>query len=291
MVAETVDTAEPTADSAAAAQQAPPEVTQPETDAAPAPQTEPQGTSPETVQAEAPAPPDLNALLADLPDEDFAKLDRVSRHGESIRRTSESEAQRRQREADAQWLAQDEYLGDLTKAIALDDDGNPALDRDSARSITTRMAQASLRGAVGELGALLDAEVPPDFALTREESGRLAEAVSEFRGDAGKAYGVVREWVGLIKRAAVEQATPELRKALEKDIRAELASDQKAADLESADAERTEAPRPTRTIGGSAGNPWTSQQQIHNAHAKGEISTDQFLELVTGGGFHDLPQQ
>lgn len=261
---------------------------------APAPETEEQ-TAPETEPAAPPAPPepqppspeDLQRYIDDLPDEDFERLGRVARHGESQRRRAESEAQRRAQERDREWMARDGYVNDLANVVGTDDDGNVTYDRDGAGTIADRMWQTTVRAGVGTLARLIDNRLPEGFTLTAAEERQMREAFDSFAANIEDGEQVLEAYLNRFERAAVDRAKPDLRKEIEAEVRADLESRARSEELKQAD-ERGRTQQPTRVEGGP-GTQWSTQQAIDTAHVAGQISTEQYRQLMVDGTYYGLP--
>ena len=243
--------------------------------------------APETVPA-APAPPDLNTLLRDLPDEEFEKLDRVSRRTEAARRQADAQARRQQAVANTEWVASGEFVSDLHKAIEIDDAGNPRLNTQQITPTIGKLNSAIAHLVMSQLGNVIGEKIPADYALPLADLNRLEEAKTAFSTDPRNVAPLANEWIAIRERLAVEAAKPQLRKDIEKEVRAEFEARAKTAATRAADEARATQPAPTRVAGGP-GRSWSSQVEISTAHANGELTTAEVRELRASGVFNSLP--
>lgn len=262
-------------------QLAPDPVATPATEAPP--ETDPAAT-PET-----PAP-DYNKLLADLPDEEFEKLDRVSRKAESARRQAEAQTRRQQAVESSEWLTRGEFAQELVTSLQLDEQtGAPRLDPQKLAATAGRMLTAQTQMVVSLMGQVVGEEIPADFQLSKAEADRLEDAKIEFIKDHRQAPALVKEWMSTVKRVAVEQAKPELRKEIEREVRAELAAAARTEATRRADAAQSQQPAPTRVTGSNPAVTWSSQIQLDTAHARNEITTAEYRRLRSDGTYGSLP--
>lgn len=280
---------------ASAAVETTPEVTQPEAvngaepEAAPEQHAEPAAED----SAEPTPPPDPQEWFKSLTEEQRRELpevrDLLRREGESIRRTAEHETQRKIAERESQWLERGEYVSDFAKAVVLNDDGNPVIDQRQTAEIADRMWNTGVRRIVDLAGNLVYSDVPDDFAITRAEQRALEDAQAAYIRDPvanGDAYLKAR--LAIHDRAVVEAAKPELRKQIEADVRAEFAAKAQTDSLRQADAARKEQTAPTNATG-TGPRMFASKAEARAAHARGEISNDDMLELRGSTSWDQLP--
>ncbi len=249
------------------------------------------GDAPETESAptaEA-TPLDLNKLLDELPDEEFEKLSRVSRKAESARRQAEQAEQRKIADANAQWAQRQEYASEIVAAAQVDDEtGAIKWDGQKLQGTIARMFGLQSQAVMSGIYEVVKEETA-GHSFSQDDVTRWNDAALAFSADPTKAGPLVKEWIGTIRKAAVAQATPELRKQIEREVRAEIAAKAKTEATRQADETRTQEPAPTRVSGRQGGGVWRSQNQIDTAFARDEISAGEFQRLRGSGEYDKLP--
>jgi len=180
--------------------------------------------TPETVTPDAPetdTPPQID--LRETPE----FKDALAREAERIRRKTEHEASQREADRDREWVQRGEYVNDLTetlrRAVGTDEMTGEVrinLDPKSLSTVADRMWSTNLRASVGALAGFVDEEIG-DYSMPAEEQSALRDAYAEFTRDPRKATGFLKAQLSLLKKAAVAQAAPELRKEIERDVRRE----------------------------------------------------------------------
>lgn len=240
MVADQPATADAGADTVETVDQAPPatvqfgyddlpelDTSEPETEVSAAPPETETPEPPETPEAapQEPEKPDLAALLADLPDDEFEKLDRVSRSRESVRRRAEAETARRvHTEQESNFAA-----GNYAKAIAdyvrkaPVEDGTTQIDSQQFDAIAGDMwgaaSRMAYRAATGVLREVIDGE----YRIPASLQNRLDATQDEVTRGQKPLEALLKVQQEIALAAGLEAERPKLRKEIEAEVRAELA--------------------------------------------------------------------
>lgn len=229
------------------------------------------------VTPEIATPPDYNKLLADLPDDEFDRLDRVSRRQESVRRKTAAEEQAKLLLRDQEWLARDEYVADFRQAVQLVEDeitGTPKLNLDAKKFSETadRVFGTAQRLSMGVLGAEVQKVVPADFTLTSEDANRIAEARQAYLENPLNSGPLISEWLKTVKAVGARESEAEIEKRVEKRLRDETTAKQKTEEVRIADATRASETVPTQVSGvpGQAIRV-TSMSDADRAYSDGQI--------------------
>lgn len=254
------------------------------------PETEP-ATSPETAAADA---PDIAALLGDLSAEELQELgpvkDVLARSAESVRRTTEADGARLASQQRRQALVGDEATTALRLAFTVGADGEPKIDDEALGAGVNSIFTGSVDVAVRTVGLIVDDSVPKDFPMTREDAERFQGALTAFEKDpTGGAENLIREYVGISNRAAVAAAEGEMRTELTKDIRKEFEDAATVADRTRVETAQENERAPTRGVTGAPATGWATRAQIDKAHARDEITTDEYARLNMDGTYESLP--
>lgn len=287
MVTETLDTAAPEAAvTADPVTEAPPSdltVETPETAEVESPETVEQPEAPET---EAPRNP-LDDLDEDSLLEHPKVKDILARREESARRKAEHEANTRKAAEDLQWTQARGYVNDLADvlrgSIAEDEDGKAVmrLDPSKVEGIINRVWATNVRGSVGVMAKLVHDERLSDFKFSSEDTKRLQDAYADFNADPVEGgIGYFRTLLDLTGKAAVEAATPDLRKAIEKDIRKEFETKAEADSRQKAEATARNGGSPTNLTGDGPTHR-SDAQLIEIAGSGGSLSAEEWKRLET----------
>jgi len=219
------------------------------------PETEPTD-SPETPEVEpppAPEKPDLTALLADLPDEEFEKLDRVARTRESVRRRAESETARRvQTDQETNFAA-----GNYARAIAeyiqkapLGPDGTPQIDSRQFDAVAGDMWAASSRMAYRSAEAVLKGAVPDDYRIPASLQNKFDAMQEEVTRGTKPLEDLLKVRQEIALAAHIEAERPKLRKEIEAEVRKEMTQEAVVQGRKKAGEVNAAQPSPTK-VGGA----------------------------------------
>lgn len=272
MVTDVQDTAAGATDTATDNEQATPEETLTETALVEETETESAETTETVEDSEAEDEPSpLPGLLAALSEEELTQLpvfkDVLARRAESARVKSEADTASKIARERQDWAQTGKFADDLIAALSVED-GESTIDREAVTGVTERLIGVATRNAVQSVGTVIDAEVPSDFTMTREETQRSETASAAFIADPSRGGELIREWLSVVKRHAVESATPELRKQWEQERAKKDEAAATAAEREAADTTRAQQGGATRGVTGKTASSFDLSTKLSMSRSK-----------------------
>ena len=280
MVMETLDTAAPEAAvTADPATEAPPSVETPESA---------EVESPETGQIDAPETEAPKNPLDDLDEDSLLEHPKVkdilARREESARRKAEHEASTRKAASDIDWAKKQGFVNDfadiLRGSITQGEDG-PQLRLDPKRidEVTGRLWETNVLGTIGAVSQVVHNRLGDDYRFTPEDNKRLSEGYAEFTSNpSGKAMDYLSTLLDVVGKAAVEAATPQLRKDIEKAVRKDFETKAEADSRQRAETAARNGGSPTNLTGD--GPTHRSDAQLIEIYGSGGSITDSELERL-----------
>lgn len=270
MVTEQSAAADPVEDTAAPAEVAPPPLAfgHDEPDVSDEPEAATEVEAPETVPAESPETPeiesppvpeapDITALLADMPDEEFEKLDRVSRSRESVRRRAESETARRVQTAQESDFLAGKYgsaIADYVQRAETGVDGKVQIDSKQFDSVAGDMWGAASRMAYRAAESILKEAVGEDYRIPATLQNRIDSTQDEVTRGTKPLEDLLKVRQEVALAAQLEAERPKLRKEIEGEVRKEMAQEKVVAGRKAASETNANEAAPTRVGGAPASN-------------------------------------
>lgn len=232
-------------------QQEPVEEAAPGTDVLPDAETEPER-------------PDLSALLKGLSDDDLENLPEVkslvARKGESARQKAEREATAKLEAANQRYLASGEAFNDLQRMIAsaannLDDNGMPVVDRNQVNRLFNLMLDGGAAASVTRIADVLNDVTGEGFELTKAEQDQAAAAQVLWAQNKLDPSPLLRAWLPAVLRAHETKVEGDVRKRVEREVRAEYEAKAKLDTAKAATDQSKSQPGATVVAGGAPGQP------------------------------------
>lgn len=234
--------------------------------------------------------------IDDLPDEEFAEHPRVksllARSEESQRQKDLNAAAAERTRQRQQWFDSGTYTVNLTRLAEnapVDEQGRATIDPKQAAGIADSMWEAASYGATSTVEEIIRAREPKDYRPPRETADRLEAIRADVDAGRKPLNALIDARLDAFEQTVIEQKLPQIRRDIERQVRAEVAAEQRTAAEREADVTRKTEPTPSRGTAGASAPTWTSQRQIEAAHAKDEISTDTYLQMLQDGSYHGLP--
>ncbi len=277
---------------------APPAVTEAAPAAAPAGPSAPEGQPPGTPEA-APAPFDpvgvldgldddqtsalRTQLLVGLDDDALGDLDAVKgvlrRQEQSVEQRTAAETANRLRTQEIEWVTRGEFTGELQQILTdapRDADGKITLDPKVIAAYSERMWGAGSQSHFNTLSTAI-AETLPKVEIPAERFTQLEGLRKRVQTGQATAEQFLKGQLEFLEFAGYQRGLAENRATAEATARKELTDATAVEQRQAAQAARNGNPAATQATGGAGGKaPLTTQQDYDNAHAKGEITYDEY---------------
>ena len=213
-------------------------------------------TAPSGLGEETPAPesaettPDINALLSDLPDEEFEKLERVYRTRQSAADKAAAAERRATEDRLSRWVDQG---GPQRELRTLFRDGEEPTEQQVSDVLASYGTTRDLR-AVNIMHELARSELPKDYRIPQADMAAVEEALNQYRAGKGALDAVfVADMRALARAIAETEILPNLLK--EQSTKAKEQAEAKRKADAAAGASKT--PAPTKVGGGAPNKPMT----------------------------------
>lgn len=251
----------------------------------------------ETAEAETDAPEESPPdPFADLSDDDLRDHPKVksllAREGESTRQRTERETATRLHSQRQQYVATGQAKEDLTGLLVnaeRDEAGRPQIDSDRFEQITGDLMSSGSAAAVNVVASVLSELAGDGFAFEEGEQEVVDAALSRYYQNPADPSALIRAWLKPYARAQTSLSRDDIRKEVERDVRAEYKARDDAAKAKQATEGRKQSPGATNVNGGATSTRYTSQSAANAAHARGDMSTDDYRALVLSGEYARLP--
>lgn len=258
-------------------QQEPVEEAAPGTDVLPDAETEPER-------------PDLSALLKGLSDDDLENLPEVkslvARKGESARQKAERESTAKIEAANQRYLASGEAFNDLQRMIAdaannLDYNGMPVVDRNQVNRLFNLMLDGGAAASVTRIADVLNDVTGEGFELTKAEQDQAAAAQVLWAQNKIDPSPLLRAWLPAVLRAHETKVEGDVRKRVEREVRAEYEAKAKLDTAKAATDQSKSQPGATVVPGGMPGG--TTGTEMEQAAASIRSGGREALQRLVPG--------
>lgn len=211
----------------------------------------------------------------------------INRREHGAEQRAQAAAARAEAARKREWAVQGQWRDDLhalvNKGVKVADDGQiqVSLDSKGLDGLSSTLWEVNVAATVGAVGQIIDARIGKDFTITNEERRKLEAAAAAFEHDPVINGGALVELeLDLLRRAAIEEATPDIIKKARKDWEKEMADSQKAEQKQAADAQNRNGGTPTQVSGGA--QPAVNIQTMDDAdaaYAENRISHAEYKKL------------